>query len=563
MGGERTGPGVTAAEAIVEVLARADVRVVFGIPGVHNLALFEALERAGLRTVIARHEGAAAHAADGHARASGRTGVVVTTTGPGAANTLTATGEAWAASSPVLHLTTEVPTEILADGVRRRTLHQSPAQRESFVPLVRTALRAGAPGEAAGVVAEALRATRAGRPGPAYVEIPTDVLSGPGRPAGLADGWNRPAAGPPDPAAVGEAARLLAAAPTAAIWAGGGVIHAGPAATEALLRLAERLAAPVVTTFMGRGAIPDDHPLALGLPPHEPEVAALLAASDVLLAAGTDLDGTMTQNQRLGLPSAIVRVDLEPLPAGMSDPYPAVPVAGDAALALPALDRALVALGVDRSGTDAERTAARLRALREAVRTDLRADPATAEAVRLLDGMRAGLPPQTVVVADMCVAGYWAGGYLPVRAPRRLLYPVGWGTLGFGLPAAVGAALAHAGPTLAVVGDAGLMYHVGELATAVQERLDLVVLVVNDEGYGVLRFDERRVHGRTFATDLLVPDLERLAGSFGAACVRVDLDGLADALRAAVAAGGVRVLELRAELTPPRTTSRRWPTRRR
>lgn len=544
----------SAAEAAVEALVAGGVGVVFGVPGVHNLPLFDALARSPVRVVLARHEGAAAHAADGFARAAGRPGVVLTTTGPGAANTLAATGEAWAASSPVLHLTTQVASAILADGVHRRTLHQSPAQLDSFAPLVKAALRPGSPDEVAAAVAGALAETGRGRPGPCYVEVPFDLLRKPGA-----------AAPPPQtrerrriPAEeIERAAEMLAAAASPVVWAGGGVVRAG--ATAELAAIAERLAAPVVTTFMGRGALPDDHPLALGLPPHEPRAATLLERADVLLAVGTDLDGTVTQNQRLPLPARILRVDLEARPPGA--PYPVAQLLGDAADALAALDRALERRGLDRRG-DVPRVAEEVRATRRVALDDIEGDPETSEAAAFLGHLAAARTDDTVVVVDMCVAGYWIGGYLPVPGPRRLLYPVGWGTLGFGLPAGVGAALARPGPTLAVVGDAGLMYYLGELATARQEDLDLVVLTVNDGGYGMLRYDQERSYGHTFAADLQVPDLDQIARGFGVPYERVALGpDLERALASALRAGGEHLIELRAAFVPPRTTSPRWPTR--
>jgi thiamine pyrophosphate-dependent acetolactate synthase large subunit-like protein len=545
------------ADAIVEVLEDAGVDVVFGIPGVHNLSLFDALESSPIRVVVTRHEGAAAHAADGFARATGRVGVALTTTGPGTANALGGFGEAWAAGSPVLLLTTQVRSEDLEAGIQRGILHQSPGQLEAFRLLSRSAGRADR--EAPTWVAHAIQAAQ-GRsgphrkygPGPAYVEVPFDVLDAEAEPP--SEVWTTNA-GPLAPSDLGEATELLDGARAPIAWAGGGVVASG--AFEELARVAERLAAPVVTTYLGRTAIPASHPLAVAVSPHEPAVRRLLAEADVLLAVGTDFGATVTMGGKLQLPERIVRIDVDP---DELQKHPAtVQIQADAREALAELDEALAGTGVDRSSRLPEVTA-KIAALRDGVGRGIAEDPRTAEAGAFLAAMEAALPPEAIVVCDMCVAGYWCGGYLPRYEPRTLLYPLGWGTLGFGLPAAVGAAASRRVPVVAVVGDAGLMYYPAELATALEHDLDVTVLCVNDRGYGMLRFDQQRRFGRTFAVDLFVPDLERLAASFDVpyALASIGDGSLERELQEAVAARGPRVIEVRAALYPPRTTSPRW-----
>lgn len=547
-----------AADAIVAAFERAGVEVVFGIPGVHNLALFDALWSSSLRVVVTRHEGAAAHAADGYARATGLPGVVVTTTGPGAANALAGIGEAWAASSPVVHVTTQVRSEDLAAGVQRGILHQSPGQIEGHRPLARYAATVTEAGQIPGQIATAIAAAKGRlvpqgpeRPGPAYLEIPFDLLDADveedrtvARPT-----WARPE--PP----LREAAEVLSMSSAPVVWAGGGTIASGAHAEVA--RVAERLAAPVVTTYLGRTAIPADHPLAVSLPPQEPAVRRLLAGADVLLAVGTDFGATVTMNGALTLPDRIVRIDVDP--DELQQTKSATPLLGDARSCLSALDEALDAAGVDRS-VHVPAAAASVAALRERVRRSIADDPKTAGAAAFLEALDAALPRDAIVACDMCVAGYWCGGYLPRYEPRTLLYPLGWGTLGFGLPAAVGAATVCRAPVLAVVGDAGLAYYIGELATAREHDLDLTVLCVNDGGYGMLRFDEERRFGRTFAADLFTPSLEALAAAFDIpyAQARLGDASLAATVARGIEDGGVHLIELRAALYPPRTTSPRW-----
>jgi acetolactate synthase-1/2/3 large subunit len=543
-----------AAEAIVSVLEDAGVTVVFGIPGVHNLSLFEALSSSSIEVVVTRHEGAAAHAADGYARATGRTGIVITTTGPGAANALTGIGEAWAASSPVLHLTTQVRSGDVEAGVQLGILHQSPGQLESFLPLSKSAVRVRSSEEAPAVVAAAMTVTQTGRTRPAYVEVPFDLLDGP------AEAMGRSLEEPPGsnvlPDDIERAARALAGAARVAVWAGGGAIQPAGPGPSALDAIARRLAAPVVTTYMGRTAIPASHPLSVGLPPHEPAVAELLASSDALLAVGTDFGATTTKGGTLRLPPVVVQVDIERDELAKHRPTHAV--LGPAVTALSQMDACLAGMGVDRSA-DVSAVAERLGALRDRVWRGIEDDPRTAEAAAFVHALQGSLPTEAVVACDMCIAGYWVGAYLPLTRPRSLLYPLGWGTLGFGLPAAVGAAAAGVGPVLAIVGDAGFLYYVGELATARQHDLDLTLVVVNDRGYGMLRFDETQRFGRTFNTDLSTPDLEPLARAFGVPYERARIDGtLQQVVGEAMASGGPRLIEVRATLYPPRTTSPRW-----
>jgi acetolactate synthase-1/2/3 large subunit len=170
------------------------------------------------------------------------------------------------------------------------------------------------------------------------------------------------------------------------------------------------------------------------------------------------------------------------------------------------------------------------------------------------------LPADTVVFTDMCIPGYWLGGYWRVPAPRKLGYPLGWGTLGFGFPAALGAALAGAGPTVCLCGDGGFMYACGELATMMQERIPLTIVLVDDGGYGMLRFDQVLAGEEPFGVDLLTPDFAALAGSFGLPSTRIDGFGpeFERALRESVRAGEPRMIVVRASLKPPPTTSPRW-----
>ncbi len=541
----------TVAQEIVAVLGGAGVEVVFGLPGVHNLTLFEALDASEIRVVVVRHEASAAYAADAVGRLTGSPGVAVTTSGPGAANTVAAMGEAQASRSPMLHITTTVARRHLGSERSRGILHEHPRQREIFVPVAKLAEHVDQPGAVGAAMRRALSEAAAPPQGPAYLQLPTDLLDE--EVAGTASG---PASTDPTPASgggdLGEVARLLQEAERPAIWVGSGAGACGGAVVE----LAERLGAPVVLTHSAKRRWDSSpHALVLDHPPHEPPVTQLLADSDVVLVLGSDLDGMMTQEFRLPL-TRIARVDVEVERARGESPYRSeIAVVGDAA----EVTRGLLELIGERDGwgpvvaPEADGRA----------RRELDADSEARGGLGLVGALDAALADRVAtVVCDMAMSGYWTGGYLPLRPRRRLLYPLGWGTLGFALPASIGAAaLPGAGSTVTICGDGGILFAVGELATLAQEGLDVTVIVHNDSCYGMLRYDEQRRFGRSFAVDLEAPDFVALARSFGIEASRTDLadGGLEEVIAASLELDGPSLVEVTGELSPPRVTSARFP----
>ncbi|HEX2103055.1 MAG TPA: thiamine pyrophosphate-binding protein [Solirubrobacteraceae bacterium] len=530
----------TGAELLVAGLEAAGVEVVFGLPGVHNLAAWEALRESPIRLVGVRHEQAAVYAADGYARATGRLGVALVTTGPGAANTLGACGEAWASRSPVLVVATDIPTSLRMRGVHRGVLHECVDQPGMFAPVTKHSFTPQTFAELALAAFLAPEAALRVPTRPVYLEIPTDLLAGRGEEPSMAGSAATPAA--PD---VEPALDLLAEAERPLVWAGGGAVAAG--AGPSLTELADRLGAPIVTTYSGAG-VAGDHALGVGLPPHVEEVGALWDEADLVLAIGSDLDGMMTQNWRMPAPPRLIAVNVDEVDAAKNYP-PDVIVAGDASAACRAL--ALDLSGDRRPWTD-------VAAVRERALARLRAE--FAEELRFVDAFAAAVPDDAVVLCDMCIPGYWLGGFRRVTAPRRLIYPLGWGTLGCAFPQSLGAALAGAGPVVSVSGDGGFLLACGELATAAQERLPLTAVIVDDGGYGMLRYDQRRAGAASYGVDLHTPDFVALAASFG---VRAEaVDGLDDAFASALARHvtdpAPSVLVARAALEPPPTTSPRW-----
>ncbi|HZH24412.1 MAG TPA: thiamine pyrophosphate-binding protein [Solirubrobacteraceae bacterium] len=516
----------TGAEAIVKQLEEAGVEVCFGLPGVHNLALWEALRESPIRLVGVRHEQAAAYAADGYARASGKLGVALTTTGPGAANTLGAVGEAWASRTPILVIATDIPTTLRREGVYRGVLHETNGQADMFAPVASTC-----------VVEEAWQLGSLGLgmlgpgSGPSYVQVPTDLLAAEVE----IDRGEGPGYAPIETER-GDPYPLIDAAERPLIWAGAGTRdRAGE-----VRALAERLAAPVLTTYGGRGVLPPGHPCDVGMPPHVPSAGRLWDEADLVISFGSDLDGMNTQNWLQPQPPRLVAVNVD---------------ADDAAKNY-RVDASTEALGLDRIRPREGDPAERLRSVR--------ADACRAlddRALRFLDAVSYALPDDANVVCDMCIPGYWIAGFHGFRRPRKLQYPMGWGTLGFAFPAALGAALAGTGPTVSISGDGGFLFACGELATMAQEQLPLTAVIVDDGGYGMLRYDQRLAGKPPFGVDLMTPDFAALAASFGLPAETVEGldDDFGEALSQHLADPAPSVLVAKGEaLVPPPTTSPNW-----
>jgi thiamine pyrophosphate-dependent acetolactate synthase large subunit-like protein len=538
----------TAAEALVSVLEQLDVGLAFGLPGVHNLPIWKALSHSSIRLVGVRHEQAAVYAADGYARATGRLGVALVTSGPGAANALGATGEAMASSSPVLVIATDIPSALRRPGIYRGVLHETRDQARMFEPVTKLAVTVQSAPELPAAAACAGRLALSPNSGPVYLGVPTDLLS---HHVGLEWNMNAEIPAPPtvDDADLAEARRLLTEARCPLIWAGGGALRAGVG--SALGDLAIALDAPVLTTYMGRGLLPPEHPMLAPGPAHTPEIGALWDEADVVLAVGSDFDGMMTQNWLMPQPPTLIAINVDSHDASKNYRCDLI-LEGDAATVLPALCRVVGGAGRRAS------TEARLAKIGGRVTAAVEADePQAAQMLAVLDRT---LSADTVVVADMCIPGYWIAGFRRVHQPRTLAYPVGWGTLGFAFPASIGVALAGQGPAVCVTGDGGFLFATGELATIAQEQIPVTVILVDDGGYGMLRFDQVHAGDEPFGVDLSRPDFVRLVGAFGLEAKIFDSFGgsFEAALQEAVRATAPRFLIVNASLKPPPTTSPRW-----
>ena len=523
---------VTGAQLLVETLLAEGVELLFGIPGVGTLAVYDAfVDNPGLRHIEVRHEQSSVFMADGYARASGRVGVAFTSNGPGALNTITAMATAHNDSVPVLHLVSENPPEVRRKG--KGHFHDISDQFGIFRPVSGHAAQVALAEEIPAAVNAAFFALRNRRPRTALVEFANEALttmtSAPVVPGGERVELMI------DPASVARAAEILATAKRPLVWAGGGVATIETSAI--LTRIVERLGTPTITTQKGKGAIPSEHPLHIGNWANEQPVRDLIDECDVLLAVGTRFSYFPTGGWSLRLPGRIVQIDLDPTEIGRNYPVEAG-VVGDAGIALSALESELDRLGHQPLPWRDDEVAKALGRITEAVGAPIE--------IEVLDQIRSALPPETLVFNDPTTIAFWARSHWKTDRPRTWFVPSGFGTLGYALPAAIGARLARPdNPTIAIIGDAGVMFTIQDLMTAVQENVPVVVLVFNDEGYGVERRHQYHLYGRRSGVDVRPPDFVALAHSFGAQGILVDdLSRVGKTVESVLDAEGPIVIEI-------------------
>ncbi|MGH6907875.1 MAG: 5-guanidino-2-oxopentanoate decarboxylase [Aestuariivirga sp.] len=508
-------------EALVGLLEAYGVDTIFGIPGVHNVEMYRALPRSKIRHILVRHEQGAGFMADGYARATGKPGVCFTITGPGLLNILTPMGQAWSDSSNMLVISSALDIGDSAQG--RGRLHEMLDQRGAAATVTSLAMRAYTPKDVRDGMARAFANFASARPRPAYLEIPLELLN---QPAG--DGWTSralPARPSPSKSQIAAAAKKLNGAKEAVILLGGGALEAGSAATQ----IAEKLGCPILTTTAGKGAVRADHPLSLGYCLRDARIQKLLQTSDCVLAIGTELLETDFWDAQVTVGKNLIRVDIDP--AAIAGPHTAeVPILGDSAETLAAL---MPLVNTRKSSKKPERGIVEDDALHATLR-------------KVLGAIREALPEETVIASDMTQIAYAANEIFPVHAPRTWLHPVGFGTLGFGLPAGIGAKFGVGKTPVAVlVGDYGIQYTISELGTAVEHQLPLVILLWNNDALGAIHDDMVMKGIQPNAVTLKNPDFQALAKAYGCNAEKpASLKALAAAIKAALAADGPTLIEM-------------------
>ena len=531
-------PTLTGGQALVQQMKVEGVRVVFGLPGVQMDWAYDALyeEREHIRVMQTRHEQATAYMADGYARSSGQVGTCLVVPGPGLLNASAALSTAYACSSPVLCVAGQIPSDLI--GVGRGMLHEINHQLEAIASVTKWAGRAMRPEEVPGLVHEAFRHLKSGRPRPVEIEIPLDVLMATGEVQLRPKVEPQRAGGDPD--LLEKAAEALGQAEKPSIFVGGGVLSSG--AWEELQQLAEMLEAPVIMSQNGRGALSDRHYLA-HIPPAAPELAP---ASDVVLAVGTRFVQPSTAPWGMKPHQTLIQMDADEAEVGRNY-KPNLGIVADAKLGLAELAKRVARHNRRRPSRREE-----LVLLKEEITGGLRS-----EQYRAPFGLavREELPEDGILVGEMTQVAYWCNtGGFPVYQPRTYFTPGYQGTLGFGLATALGVKVANPDKkVVSISGDGGFMYNVQELSTMVLHKINLVAIVFNDNAFGnVKRIQNVSFGGRTIASDLHNPDFVKLADSFGVRGMRAkNPQELRSCLRTALADDGPALIEVPVEPMPP------------
>ncbi|WP_312917486.1 thiamine pyrophosphate-binding protein [Kocuria sp.] len=556
-GAASSHPERTTARAVLETLRGYGIDTVFGIPGTHSLEFYRPLRELGIRPITTRHEQGASYGADGWSQVRGLPGVVITTSGPGLLNSLSGAATAYAESRPMILLSPGRP--VGHDFRDIGSLHETKNPSAAVNAIVGVSRRVTSAAEAVTMIHDAMRDFAHSRPRPIHIEIPLDILEAP---ADVPESATAPRPlGEPAPAPeadVAAAVEALAASERPVILAGGGSLAAG----EHLLELAELLEAPVITTTNGKGAIPEKHRLSLGADLRLSTAHEFLRSRDALLVIGSKVGEAELWGGDITPQGPVVRVDI------MRDQMlcnltPDVEVPGNSAAVVPQLLAGLRAradaggpgdaagsgdvAGLDAAGDVAPsaRTAPDLREVFDAM--DEEGRTWAPELAALNETIMNVVPDDTILAGDSSQVTYMGSTtFFRAPVPHSLLYMGTYATLGYGLPAAIGAKLAAPErPVVCLVGDGALMFSIQELMTAVELDLDLPVICVDNGGYGEIRQNMVDRSIQPLGVDLVQPDWVRLAEGFGATGLPATMDTLADTVRTALETKGTSLVHLK------------------
>ncbi len=516
--------------AVLKTLRNYGVDAIFGIPGTHNLEFYRHLVPLGIRPVTTRHEQGAGYGADGWAQQSGLPGVVITTSGPGLLNALSAAGTAYCESRPLIILSPGVPQggEFADIG----SLHETKDPTAAVGAIVEWSRRVHSAAEAVQAVHDAFELFRYGRPRPVHIEVPLNVLEGASNcPVELLEARPVRAGRAAGAAELAKAAELLRGAARPVILAGGGSIRAG----AGLAALAELLQAPVVTTLNGKGALAESHALSLGSDIRLPAAQELCNGADVLLVIGSKVGESELWGGTLTPRGIVIRLDILASQAHKNVPSD-VTLIGDAAVIVPQLAAELAGL---------QRDAADLADVRKTLRRQARElSPVLS---RIAEEAASALPANSIVGGDSSQITYLGtASFIPQELPHSLLYTPAYATLGYGLPASIGAKIAAPErPVVCILGDGALMFAIQELMTAVEQGLDLVVVCVDNGGYAEIRANEEDRNIAPVGVDLAQPDWAALGTAFGGTGHRLaHASDFAPALAGALERGGLHLIHV-------------------
>ena len=516
---------MSGAQALLESLEHQKVEIIFGILGGAILPVYDALcDNKKIRHILARHEQCAAHEAEGYARASGRAGVCMATSGPGATNLVTGIANAYMDSSAVIALTGQIP----ASGVNTSYMIGKDAFQEADIIGITTAItkynyQPRTVAEIPLTVNNAFFLATTGRPGPVLIDLPKNVQ------AGIEDveftnkidlrGYKLP--DEPNPAKISEAANLLSKAQFPIILAGGGVIIAG--ASDELAQMSDLLMAPVATTFMGKGAFPENHPLSLGsIGMHgNPAANKLMSEADVLLAVGTRFSDRATANLDSFAPNAKkIHIDIDNAEINKNIEVD-VPIVADAKVSLKML---YTAISQKLKKGEGKAWTKRVKEAKEQLSPLLKEIPKDLVPKALLIELRKLLPESAIVTTEVGQNQMWSALYFKALKPRTFISSGGLGTMGFGFPAAIGAKVACPDRTVVdIAGDGSFIMSEQELACSVTENIPVTVIVLNNSILGMVAQWQRMLYKRRYMAVHLgkTPDFVKLAEAYGAQGLRV------------------------------------------
>ncbi len=527
-------------DAVIRALEANNIDVIFGIPGVHTLDIYDALiNGTELQHILARHEQGAGYMADGYYRATGKPGVALIVTGPGLTNVSTAVGQAYADSSSMLVIATNQERRHIDQMVGN--LHELTDQMQFMAPITKWSKRAMEAPDLPELVAQALEALSSDRPRPVHLEIPLDLLS---------EYVERPeirlATAPtyqPDPNLIREAAELINAADRIVIYSGGG--GSTDTACPMITELAAKLHAPVVTTVTGKGSIAHDAPFAVGALGYRwtkdnPALAAF-TQSDLAIVVGNGLGVRTTAEGSLPIPSKIIHIDIDDHELAQDRYQTTVKIQSDAAAAVSAL---LSELGDWTPGSSAW-TEDQAREMRDALLAP--ADARASRYVAYINALRAGMDRDAILVNDMTMMAYEAVRYFPTYEPRSYIFPRGFGTLGSAMPTALGAKVGcPQKQVVAIAGDGGFQFCLEELGAAVHHQIPVQIVIFNDGTHTAVKAAQERTYpGRFIAVDLVNPDYVKIAEAYGMPGIRANSpEELTEVLRSTRGASGPVLIDV-------------------
>jgi acetolactate synthase-1/2/3 large subunit len=503
---EATPVSVTGAQSLIRALEHADVEVVFGIPGGTILPAYDPLLESSIRHILMRHEQGAGHAAEGYAQATGKTGVCMATSGPGATNLVTPIADAYMDSIPLVAITGQVPRAVIGNDA-----FQEADITGITLPITKHSYKVMDAVEIPQVIAEAFHIASTGRPGPVLVDIPKDVLQ-----EQTTFEWpeqlNLPGYRPTLRAnrrQIKAAAELIRESRRPVLYVGGGVLKAR--ATAELMELAEAVGAPVVTTLMARGAFPDDHPLCLGMPGMHGNYAAITAMQrcDLLIALGARFDDRVTGKlDEFATGAKIIHLDVDPAEIGKNR-VADVPIVGDARYALAELGR-LVARDNAREGrTDIAGWSATVDSWRRAHPLSFeQPEDGPVKPQFVVDRLNQAMDGEGIVVTGVGQHQMWASQLMKLNRPHSFISSGGLGTMGFAVPAALGAKVGRPDTrVVAIDGDGCFQMTAQELATATIEKIPIVVAILNNAHLGMVRQWQELFYDSRYSQVALPPDV--------------------------------------------------------